>query len=213
MKMDKEKQNFDEFENEDEFKEFSNENFDNDFNQEEIEPLLTQDDFLEELGSADELPKIKGGTKIIKQKDLKSDVINFSEEDVEKIVNSNDQTSIMGKFTELFKDEDISEEENYQEYQIKNFRDFLVLPKISGAKKSISNKHLIPKEIIEGEDEKVEILNKPPFKEIIDGESSIIVNRNIEGEIESIEIVCKDGERILIKFDFEDSNNLTQTID
>ncbi|MGB9701218.1 MAG: hypothetical protein ACPL1A_00670 [Candidatus Kapaibacteriota bacterium] len=209
--MNEEKHNFEEFKNDENFLNNTSQNDNEEIDNGEIEPLLTQDDFREELSSTQDLPKIKGGTKIIKQKDIQSDVINFNEEEIEKIMSSNEQ--LTGKFEELYKDEDLSEEENYKEYQIKNFRDFLVLPKISGAKKSISNKRLIPKEIIEEGKEKVEILNKPPFQEIQGGESSIIVNRNIDGEIESIEVVCKDGERILIKFDFEDSDNLTQTID
>lgn len=209
--MNEEKHNFEEFESDENFFNNTSQNINEEIDDGEIEPLLTQDDFREELSSTRDLPKIKGGTKIIKQKDIQSDVINYNEEEVEKIMSSNEH--LAGKFEELYKDEDLSEEENYKEYQIKNFRDFLVLPKISGAKKSISNKRLIPKEIIEEGKEKVEILNKPPFQEIQGGESSIIVNRNIDGEIESIEVVCKDGERILIKFDFEDSDNLTQTID
>lgn len=209
--MNEEKHNFEEFENDENFLNNTSQNDNEEIDDGEIEPLLTQDDFREELSATQDLPKIKGGTRIIKQKDIKSDVINYNEEEIEKIMSSKEH--LAGKFEELYKDEDLSEEENYKEYQIKNFRDFLVLPKISGAIKSISNKRLIPKEIIEEGKEKVEILNKPPFQEIQGGESSIIVNRNIDGEIESIEVVCKDGERILIKFDFEDRDNLTQTID
>ena len=47
--------------------------------------------------------------------------------------------------------------------------------------------------------------------------TSILINRDINGEIESIEVMCKCGERTLISFDYSDISDeeeeLTEIID
>ncbi len=215
------------------FNEFSNENdsdnnidFNSDYAQfeEDNEPLLTPDDFTQELSPDFQGEKIPGGTKIIKQKDIKLSPPVYNQEEINKILETPTEEILKHQFQSTFQNEIITSESSdgnkankpfdYKEYQITNFKDFLELPKISGSQPSISGKRVISKDLInKNSSEKIEVYSEPPFKPIKTGESSVIVNRNLDGEIESIEVCCKDGERILIRFDFDDSNQQTEIID
>jgi hypothetical protein len=220
------------------FNEFSNKNdsdsdsdnniidFNSDYAQfeEDNEPLLTPDDFTQELSPDFQGEKVPGGTKIIKQKDIKLSPPVYNEEEINKILETPTEEILKHHFQSTFQNEVSASESSddnkvdelfdYKEYQITNFKDFLELPKISGPQQSISGKRVISKDLINKDpSEKVEVYSEPPFKPIKTGESSVIVNRNLDGEIESIEVCCKDGERILIRFDFDDSNQQTEIID
>lgn len=86
----------------------------------------------------------------------------------------------------------------------KNFNDFLILPKISGTQRMPHSSRL-PSDFVKQKGEMIEISDSP-IKARKKHHSSVIVNREPNGEVESIEVVCTCGERTLIKFDFAESN-------
>ena len=88
------------------------------------------------------------------------------------------------------------------EYLQRNFKDFLSLPKITGKfSKSIEN-NLIPKDIVKKTGKTIEIADDLPQTKDTLKQSSVIINRDEQGEIESMEVICKCGERTLIKFEY-----------
>lgn len=90
------------------------------------------------------------------------------------------------------------------DYPHKNFNDFLILPKISGTQRMPHSSRL-PSDFVKQKGEMVEIADAP-IKARKKHHSSVIVNREPNGEVDSIEVVCTCGERTLIKFDFAEGN-------
>lgn len=100
----------------------------------------------------------------------------------------------------------------FAKYVRKNFADYLSLPVISGsAKKKYSDKY-IPKEFVENTSKHVEIADLDASTSHGTKKTSILINRDETDEIESIEVLCKCGERTLIKFDFDDSDEDSNSI-
>ncbi|MFP4529316.1 MAG: hypothetical protein ACLFQX_12270 [Candidatus Kapaibacterium sp.] len=87
-----------------------------------------------------------------------------------------------------------------------NFKDFFVVPKLSGRNTRMPKSHLYPAELIKAEQMKVEVTDDPVLDEE-DKRSSVIVNRNPKGEVESIEVVCSCGERTLIMLDYSETGD------
>ncbi len=85
----------------------------------------------------------------------------------------------------------------------KKFNDFLILPKISG-QKNFPHSSRLPSDYVKQKGEMVEIADAP-IKIRKKHHSSVIVNREPNGEVESIEVLCTCGERTLIKFDFAEN--------
>ena len=179
-----------------------------DNNNEEFSPLLDFGDLSEDIEDAiSKGQQVSPSVKIIKKKDIETEIPNYDEKSAEEFLKEDYETSKKNFFEPSFihKNQDTDEPEDHQEVLIRNFRDFLVLPRISGARPIKGSRNIINKEQIE-EGAQVEISNKPPFGDVSSGESSVIVNRNLEGEIESLEVYCKDGEKIVIRFDFGDDS-------
>lgn len=89
-----------------------------------------------------------------------------------------------------------------EEYLQKHFKDFLSLPKIAGKfSKSIEN-NLIPKDVVKKTGKTIEIADDLPQSKDTKMQSSVIINRDENGELESMEVICKCGERTLIKFEY-----------
>lgn len=88
-----------------------------------------------------------------------------------------------------------------------HFKDFLQIPKIAGSNKHDSQSNIIKAESISKNTKKVEITDDPNFQDNRHSTTSVIVNRDEEGELESIEVFCKCGERTLIKFDYFDEDS------
>lgn len=107
-------------------------------------------------------------------------------------------------------------EEEIQEYLQNNFKDYIVIPKISGSSKKFSEKNLLHKDEVKPTGKKVEIVDHIPSGINPKQKTSILINRDVNGEIESIEVICKCGERTLITFDYsdisDDESNLTEVI-
>jgi hypothetical protein len=97
-----------------------------------------------------------------------------------------------------------------------HFEDFLVIPQIAGSNDRLPKSNLYPKETIKSENMKVEIADDPELDEE-NKRASVIVNRNPEGEVESIEVVCNCGEKTLIKLDYSDmpggEESVTRVVD
>ncbi len=175
---------------------------------EELSPLLDFGDLSEDIEDAlSKGQQISPSVKIIKKKDIETEIPNYDENSAEEFLKEDYESAKKTVFepTYIHKNQDTDEPEEHQEVLIRNFRDFLVLPRISGARPMKGSRNIINKEQIQ-EGANVEISNKPPFGDVSSGESSVIVNRNLEGEIESLEVYCKDGEKIVIRFDFGDDS-------
>ena len=158
----------------------------------EIDKLLTPEEFNElTKPNAKEESKLYA-SNIIKSKDVKKEYPKFEDFSTEK--NENPQT-----------DDEIQADQSSQEYLIRNFKDFLVLPKISETKTADSSR-VIHQQSINKQSESDEMITKPQFQELLTGETSIVVNRNEDGEIDTIEVYCKDGEKVVIRFEFEDDS-------
>ena len=184
----------------------------NEQNNEELSPLLDFGDLSEDIEDAvSKGQKVSPSVKIIKKKDIETEIPNYDETTAEEFLKEDYDLAKKKAFEPAFipKDKDTDEPEDHQEVLIRNFRDFLVLPRISGARPMKGSRNIINKEQVQ-EGAQVEISNKPPFGDVSTSDSSVIVNRNLDGEIESLEVYCKDGEKIVIRFDFGDdtlSNN------
>ncbi len=175
---------------------------------EEFSPLLDFGDLSEDIQDAvSKGQQVSPSVKVIKKKDIETEIPNYDEKSAEEFLKEDYDAAKKKAFEPAFipKEQDTDEPEDHQEVLIRNFRDFLVLPRISGARPIKGSKNIIDREQIQ-EGAQVEISNKPPFGDISSNESSVIVNRNLEGEIESLEVYCKDGEKIVIRFDFGDDS-------
>ncbi len=191
---------------EDNFIESYPDDVDNSFSKEEFSPLLNYEDLSEDINEAVQKgEKISPSSKIIKKKDIKTEYPQYDEQTAEEFLKEDWEEAKKKAFEPAFipKEQDTDQPEDRQEVLIRNFRDFLVLPRISGARPIKGSRNIINKEQVQ-ENARVEISNKPPFEDLSSGESSVIVNRNLDGEIESLEVYCKDGEKIVIRFDFGD---------
>lgn len=117
---------------------------------------------------------------------------------------------------EITEDQIKTPEEEIEEYLLNNFKDFIVAPHISGIKHKGGTNNFIPLENIKAEGKTVEIADKHITSASGIHQSTVMINRTEDGEVESIEVICKCGERTLIKFDYIDTfkdNNLTDIVD
>jgi hypothetical protein len=108
-------------------------------------------------------------------------------------------------------------EEEIQKYLQQNFKDYIKVPKISGKLNKFSETNLLRKEEVKPTGKKLEIVDNLPKGLNPKSKTSILINRDINGEIESIEVLCKCGERTLISFEYSDisdeEDDLTEIID
>lgn len=96
------------------------------------------------------------------------------------------------------------ENQPHEEYLKENFKDFLTVPKISGTNSHQNHNNLIPSNQLNTGDSYTEIAADPTTEDI-SHPSTVEINRNENGEIESIVVYCKCGERTMIKFDYDDN--------
>lgn len=99
-------------------------------------------------------------------------------------------------------------EEVIEEYLQANFKDFISLPKISGSLVKSSENNLIPHSDVSKTGKTIEITDDIKKTNDPHQKTSVIINRDSGGEIESIEVVCKCGERTLITFDYTTTKDL-----
>ena len=92
----------------------------------------------------------------------------------------------------------------FREYLQDNFKDYLLSKKISGNNDIKYADKILPKEKIKDNNEKVEVTdfhNNMTTQQ----KTSVIINRDETGEIDSIEVFCKCGEKTLMRFKEQDN--------
>lgn len=108
-------------------------------------------------------------------------------------------------------------EEELQDFLRQNFKDFIKAPVISNNLRRSIDHTRIPGENVRKINKTVEISDKINNDVHTSHTSHVVLNRSEDGELESIEVVCKCGERTLIKFDYfdelQDDGKLTEFVD
>lgn len=123
--------------------------------------------------------------------------------DINSILNYDEERRKSDHFEKEFltDEEDNSNDEILQ----KNFKDYLVARKISGKLEGIGSDARIPSERIIESGKKVEISDDPSHIVKGDKKTTIVVQRNEDGEITNIEVLCSCGEKTTIALDFGDT--------
>lgn len=154
------------------------------------ESILSEDDLRELIQSGDANPL---NIREMKDDEYKSPVIKEEHTHSENISEYGPEEHERGN-------EEVGDE--VKEYLLKNFKDFLEYPKISGNEK-VTSSNIIQKEKTESLNEKVEVYNEPDIEDE-HGSTTVELNKNDKGDVESILIYCKCGEKTLIRFDYDE---------
>lgn len=173
-----------------------------------IEPLLTEEDLLDVIPSAGK----RAGNFRSEHNLPPSNLIKKNEVKSKKVQEPEDFQKILAKDLNIREQDwaEIAQEISQTDLLDDNFRDFIELPKISGDERNLIGKRLIPANKISQIDKKVEISDRD-LPDDIDHRTSIEINRDEKGDIESITVYCKCGEVTDIKFDYDDSSNSEET--
>ncbi len=131
---------------------------------------------------------------------------NLSESDLFEALSLAEDDRLKSVFKDNYKLD--KEDEIAREMYLRGkFKDFLQIPKITGNKHSDLNSNIVKAETVSKNTKKIEITDDPNFKDNRHSTTSVIVNRDEDGELESIEVLCKCGERTLIAFDYFDQDS------
>lgn len=176
--------------------------FGDDFSEEEVVP------FSEEFDSADVVNREEEITNPFAA-DFNESKLNppmrhrglLSEEDIDSIINFSEEDRRNMHFTNKI-DATASSEEIGPHEPHKDFLDYLVLPKISGTNSKVPHSKRLPSEYVQLRGDKIEISDDPDVSTHLQKPATVVVNRDELGEVESIEVVCRCGERTYIKFEF-----------
>ncbi len=175
-------------------------------------PLTAQD--IENLIAYDEQQRLQknfSSTVDLKSSGLISpetilERFNLSESDLFEALSLAEDDRLKSVFKDNYKLD--KEDEIAREMYLRGkFKDFLQIPKITGNKHSDLNSNIVKAETVSKNSKKIEITDDPNFKDNRHSSTSVIVNRDEEGELESIEVLCKCGERTLIAFDYFDQDS------
>ncbi|MCL2039535.1 MAG: hypothetical protein FWG85_03795 [Bacteroidetes bacterium] len=98
----------------------------------------------------------------------------------------------------------INPDEKFRDFLQENFKDYLLVKKISGKSDTKHSQKILPKEKINENNEKIEVSDFYSERSTHQHKTSLIINRNEDSEIESIEVYCKCGEKTIIKFQEKD---------
>lgn len=96
--------------------------------------------------------------------------------------------------------------EHAEEELKRKFKDFLITKEISGSIKGYSKGSLILLEETVDSGEVIEVMHEHENEDIPGTGSTVLVRRNYENEIESIEIICKCGEKTIVRFENENKH-------
>lgn len=137
---------------------------------------------------------------------LKKDKIGIIE--VDDLVNYDEEKHKDKHFKYEFNDDyDKDEDERVKE----SFRDFLNIPKISGLNKGFSDQNKIPYNYVKKTHKHVEIKDLPIEGKDMDDKtghySTIILHKNEEDELTSIDVVCSCGNLTKVQFVFDGDSN------
>ena len=121
-------------------------------------------------------------------KDESGSILGNEKENIEEVLNENEPSEL----TEYYKE---------SKRKRKDFKDFLKFPKISGRERKFESKHHLPSELLKDRKKHVELIDDP--QDTIEHEKTLIeITRDESGEMESIVVYCKCGEKTLIEFDY-----------
>lgn len=140
---------------------------------------------------------------VIKKEDIKHSKI--TEEDVQNYINFDEDTRKKLRFNDPYTDHTEEPDDKLP------FKDFIMAPRLAGSRIRPDYRNLMPSETLTDSGKRVEISDKlvDPSEESVHKHTSVIINRDEQGDVESIEVFCKCGERTLIKFDYFDENEET----
>lgn len=170
--------------------------------------------FDEEFDSKDVINKTEIATGIADKeiKDKKEPGFlkdRLTDEDLERIISYDTEKRKKISFKPQITEEIETSDEKFD---VKNrFKDFFMAPKISGNGKLKGDAHIYPKGKIRELKKKVEITSSPNEKHTKHGAATVLINRDDTGDLDNIEIVCKCGETILLKFDILDNLEQEET--
>jgi hypothetical protein len=145
-------------------------------------------------------------SSVIKKEDIDENLI-ITQNELETLLKLEDDDRKKTKFERIIQSDDQAVEDYLQE----KFKDYIVYPKMSGNTESLPEQNLIPGELIEKSDRQVEITDDPNTIEN-EHRTSVEIDRDENGDIESITVFCKCGERTFIKFEFDDSEENESTM-
>jgi hypothetical protein len=128
----------------------------------------------------------------------------FPDVDVDSILNYDEAKRKEDHFEKEFYSE--NEEKHVDEILQKNFRDFLVVKKISGRFEGIGSDTRIPGERIVDTGKKIEISDDPNHEVKSDKKTTVAVHRNENGDVSFIEVICSCGEKTTIELEFGESD-------
>ncbi|GAB1370311.1 hypothetical protein MASR1M45_03710 [Candidatus Kapaibacterium sp.] len=180
----------------------------NEFQSNIVEPLLTPEDIYDDVI----YPSLRKSNFLAEVNLPKSNLIKKSEVKNKNVLEPNEFKTALAKDLNIREQDwaEIAQEISQTDLLDDNFRDFIELPKISGDERNLIGKRLIPANKISQVDKKVEISDRD-LPDDIDHRTSIEINRDEKGDIESITVYCKCGEVTDIKFDYDDSSNSEET--
>ncbi len=147
-------------------------------------------------------------SSVIKKKDAaKKKIISAS--DIEQILSYDEEQRKTQKFSDEYKTQKVSQL-SQEDYLVQHFKDFIIAPKIAGKAAGLKHKNLIPQDYYKDEGTKVEIVDDPAMI-AEEHRTQIEINRNKTGEIESILVTCKCGEKTFIQFDYVENDEDSAT--
>ena len=127
---------------------------------------------------------------------------NFSDEDIDQIISYDNERRKKLTFREEIDKVEINKKLDVPE---EGFKDYLVAPSISGKRKYNDNPNLIEAKTAKDGGYKVEISDDPHLFDEGHEKATVMINRDEKGDVDNIEIKCKCGERILLKFEFAEN--------
>ncbi len=130
---------------------------------------------------------------------------NSKEVDIDSLLKYSEEDYLNRKFKDEFSNDNFTDSPTDEELLLKkNFKDFLILPHISGKNTGVTSTNRIPGENVRNDSGYIEISDEIPDESNHNsGSSTMLINRNSRNEITSIEILCKCGERTVINLDYE----------
>ena len=156
--------------------------------------------------TADDDEQPKSGETLGEKIDIRS-LVSKKDIESEDIINYNDETRKKKDFQlEYNQTKDILDNEKRLQ---DNFKDYLLARKISGKKSFSQYKSRIPAELLSDLGDTVQIEDDPIFVEhSIEDSSTVIINRDDNDEVVSIDVICSCGRKTTIEFDYLNSSKL-----
>lgn len=131
--------------------------------------------------------------------------LKYSKEDADNAVNLDEDNR-----RELQFKKDSSEDDEVADQSamlMKEFKDFLTAPRITGKNRRVHGNR-IPQENIGDVGSRVELIDDTSdFEDDTHGTTTVEINRTNDGDLESVIVYCKCGERTVIQFDYEDDDD------